>query len=435
MPLERFKKNIISKKARVGVVGLGYVGLPLAVSFAKAGFKVTGIDTDRSKVACLKKGGSYILDVSAAAVRDVTRRDYFHAVSDFKAVGSLDAVIICVPTPLAKTKEPDMSFILGAARGIAKHLKKGQLVTLESTTYPGTTDEVLRPVLEKSGLKAERDFFLAFSPERIDPGNKTFGTTTIPKVIGGIGPASTEAARLLYGSVVKCVVPVSSARAAEMTKLLENTFRSANIALINEMAMVADKLGIDIWEVIEAAKTKPFGFMAFYPGPGTGGHCLPVDPLYLSWKSMRHGHHARMIELASEINKSMPDHVVERLVKILNAKRVPAKRARVLVLGVTYKRDIDDLRESPALDVIEGLVELGATVSYSDPFVKRFTHQGRSYTSQTLSPLLLKKQDIVLLLTDHSAFDKAMIERHARLIFDTRNVFKRPGSDGRLFVL
>jgi len=424
--LELFRKKVLSKDLKVGVIGLGYVGLPLAMAFAKNGYSVTGIDLDERKVAALNRGRSYILDVPSADVAAMTARRRFRATGDYKALSGADAIIICVPTPLSKTKEPDISFVIDATRRISQILRRGQLVVLESTTYPGTTEEVMLPILERSkGLRVERDFFLAFSPERVDPGNKVYDTVSIPKVVGGAGRRSTTAVKLLYGSVIRTIVPVSSARAAEMVKLLENTFRSVNIGLINEIALLSHRLGINIWEVIEAAKTKPFGFMAFYPGPGLGGHCLPIDPLYLSWKSRLHGYEARMIELAASINEAMPAHVVERVTHLLNERKIPMKGASVLVLGVAYKRDIDDPRQSPAIEVIAHLRRAGADVCYADPHLKTLDVDAARFTARRPVPALLKKQDCAVIVTDHTAFDYASIVKYSKLVLDTRNVLRR----------
>ncbi len=423
--LKRLLDKIERRKAKVAVIGLGYVGLPLAVTFSEQGFSVLGIDIDEKKVALLKRGKSYILDVPASRLRKALASKKLSFTVDFHKLSTADAVILCVPTPLSKTKEPDISFIVNATRMVASFLKKAQLVVLESTTYPGTTEEVMLPMLERSGLRVERDFFLAFSPERVDPGNKQYSTESIPKVVGGVGPNSSAAARALYGAVLQSVVPVSSAKTAEMVKLLENTFRSVNIGLINEMALLSNRLGVDIWEVIAAAKTKPFGFMPFYPGPGIGGHCLPIDPLYLSWKSRLHGYEAKLIDLASSINEAMPLWVVERLMMLLNQKGSALKKSPILVLGVSYKKNINDTRESPALEVIEALIKEGAAVSYSDPHVPALEMGARRMRSQTLTPALLKKQQCVVILTDHSAFDPALIVKHAKLVFDTRNHLRR----------
>ncbi len=433
--LHNLRDKIRNRKARVGVIGLGYVGLPLAMSFAKKGFVVTGIDVDQTKIERLKKGQSYILDVRSEVLKEALRKKLFHATVDFKVLTSLDAIIICVPTPLSKTKEPDISYVIDASKKVAKHLKKGQLVVLESTTYPGTTEEVVLPILKRSGLKPDKDFFLAFSPERVDPGNKEFDTVSICKVVGGIGKNSSEAVNALYGSVMNKITQVSSAKTAEMVKLLENTFRIVNIGLINEIAMMSNKLGVDIWEVIEAAKTKPFGFMPFYPGPGIGGHCIPIDPLYLSWESRRHGFEAKMIELASAINKSMPIYVVKRVAHLLSQKKTLLKKASILVLGVTYKRDIDDLRESPAIDVMTLLLEKGCRVAYSDPFISSVNFGKRVLRSQRLTPTLLKKYDCVMVLTDHHFFDYEMVIKHSDLIYDTRNALRKFRPRPNLFFL
>ncbi|MBI4431964.1 MAG: nucleotide sugar dehydrogenase [Candidatus Omnitrophica bacterium] len=420
MLLNALKKKIKDREARIGVVGLGYVGLPLAMAFAERGFSVTGIDVDKRKITGLRAGQSYIQDVSQAVLKNALKKKRFHATDDYAVLAHLDAVLICVPTPLNKTREPDISFVVAATQKIARTLKKGFLVVLESTTYPGTTEEVMLPLLEKSGLKAERDFFLAFSPERVDPGNPHFDTISIPKVIGGVGKNSTEAAVELYGAVLKRVVEVSSAKTAEMVKLLENTFRSVNIALVNEMAIMCDHLGIDIWEVIEAAKTKPFGFMPFYPGPGIGGHCLPIDPLYLSWKSRLHGFEAKIIELASRVNEDMPLYVVKRVAHLLNLRRTPLKNAKILLLGVAYKRDVNDTRESPAFDVVRHLLDEGAQISYSDPWVPEF----QKMKSKKVTVDFLRKQDCVVVLTDHAAFDWRLIKKHSKILLDTRNASK-----------
>src|SRR2546422_2931714 len=360
---------IRSRKARVGVIGLGYVGLPLAVEFAHAGFDVTGFDVDTAKTSQINAGKSYIPDVAEAQLAACVRAGTLKATIDMTELGAMDAIDICVPTPLRKTKDPDLSYVVRAVEAVAASLKPGQLIILESTTYPGTTDEVVQPMLEAKGLKADVDFFLAFSPERVDPGNQQFTTKNIPKIVGGIGEASTAAAAALYGATVDDVVPVSSTRVAEMVKLLENTFRAVNIGLVNEIALMCNKMDIDVWEVIDAAKTKPFGFMPFYPGPGLGGHCIPVDPYYLSWKARQTGFECRFIELAGHVNGAMPEYVVQRIGDALNTARKAINGSRVHLIGVAYKRDVNDVRESPALDVMELLAKAGAELSYSDPFV------------------------------------------------------------------
>src|SRR5512145_1777453 len=359
--------KIETRRARVGVVGLGYVGLPLAVELAKAGFHTTGIDLDTRKVDAVNAGRSYIPDVATDDVSALRRAGKLDATTDFAVVKELDTINIGVPTPLRKTKDPDMSYIVSAVESIAKHLHPGMLIILESTTYPSTTDEVVQPLLEETGLKAGVDFFLAFSPERVDPGNPTFQTHNVPKVVGGLTPECSKLAAALYGPAIKTIVPVSSTRVAEMVKLLENTFRAVNIGLVNELALMCDRMNIDVWEVIDAAKTKPFGFMPFYPGPGLGGHCIPIDPFYLSWKARQSGFEARFIELAGHINSAMPEYVVTRIAEALNTQRKPLNGSRVHLVGVAYKRDVNDLRESPALDIIELLSRRGAIVSYSDP--------------------------------------------------------------------
>ena len=363
------KDKIRDRKARVGVIGLGYVGLPLAVEFAKKGFDVTGFDVDASKIGEINAGRSYILDVKTDEVKECVDAGRLRATSEMSHLKDMDAIDICVPTPLRKTKDPDLSYVVQAVDAVKKHLKKGQLVILESTTYPGTTDEVVQPALEENGLKAGVDFFLAFSPERVDPGNESFSTRTIPKVVGGVNRQSTDLASDLYGAIVETVVPVSSTQVAEMVKLLENTFRAVNIGLVNEIALMAHRMNIDVWEVIDAAGTKPFGFMPFYPGPGLGGHCIPIDPFYLSWKARQSGFECRFIELAGHVNSSMPGFVVERIGEALNTKKKAVNGSRIHMLGVAYKKDVSDMRESPALDVIELLQRRGAVVTYSDPFV------------------------------------------------------------------
>src|SRR5271167_984787 len=379
---QALKDKIENKTAHVGIVGLGYVGLPLAVEFAKAGFRVTGIDLQQSRVGRLMKGESYVQDVSTNEVAQLVKEKRFQATTDFSVVRELDTINICVPTPLRKTKDPDMSFIVSAVEEIAKHFHPGLLIILESTTYPGTTDELLLPTFEKLGYKAGEDFFLCFSPERVDPGNPTYQTHNTPKVVGGITPSCTEMGNLFFSQALEKVVPVSNTRVAEMVKLLENTFRMINIGLVNEMALMCDGMGINVWEVIDAAATKPFGFMPFYPGPGLGGHCIPIDPFYLSWKTKQSGIEARFIELAGYINGNMPHFVVDKVQHALNNYSKAVKGAHIHIIGVAYKRNIDDMRESPALDVILLLKKLGAEISYSDPFVARLRLDGHELIAQ-----------------------------------------------------
>ncbi len=422
--LRQLARRIATRRAHVGVLGLGYVGLPLAVEFAKAGFRVTGIDLDAGRIAGVNAARSYIPDVPSEDLRQLRRAGRLRATSAFDVVGQLDAVIICVPTPLRKTREPDLTYILSATKEIAQRVHRGQLIVLESTTYPGTTDEVVLPALEAHGLKVGRDFCLAFSPERIDPGNPIHTTRNIPKVIGGITPTCTKLATALYGSVIERTVPVSCAKVAEMVKLLENTFRAVNIGLVNEVALICDHLGINVWEVIEAARTKPFGFMPFYPGPGLGGHCLPSDPMYLAWKVRVHGYEARMIELASQINSAMPAYVVEKISRVLNERRKALNGARVLLLGLAYKKDVNDTRDSPAFDVARLLQERGAEVSYHDPFVPTALLGTTRQRSRPLTVALLKASDCVAVLTDHSSVDYGLVLRHAPVVLDTRNQYR-----------
>jgi UDP-N-acetyl-D-glucosamine dehydrogenase len=420
--------KIIERKAVIGVIGLGYVGLPLIVEFSRGGFKSIGFEVDQARIDTINRGESYIPDVPTEMVRSLVDHGTLKATSDFSKLKEVDAVIICVPTPLRKTKEPDISFILAAAEQVSAHLHSPQLIILESTTYPGTTDEVLVPMLEATGLKLDSDFYVAFSPERVDPGNRQFHTRNIPKVVGGVSNISTEVAATLYQTIVQRVHKVSGARVAETAKLLENTFRSVNIALVNELAQLCYHLGIDSWEVINAAATKPFGFMPFFPGPGIGGHCIPLDPHYLSWKARLHGFEARFISLAEEVNSHMPRHVVELVQDGLNSQAKALKGSRVLVLGVAYKRDINDVRESPALAVIEQLIHKGADVSYHDPFIPETTIDGRgSLKSVPLDDKVLSDSDCVLIVTDHSGFDYSRIVKLGGLIVDTRNVTRGLG--------
>jgi UDP-N-acetyl-D-glucosamine dehydrogenase len=416
------EEKIASRRARVGIVGLGYVGLPLAVEFAKAGFSVTGIDLDARKIARVNAGDSYVGDIPSAALSKLVQAGKLRATADFAAVRDLDTINICVPTPLRKTKDPDMSFIVSSCEEILKYLHPGMLIILESTTYPGTTDELLLPMFEKSGLRVGEDFFLCFSPERVDPGNPKYQTANIPKVVGGNTAACTEMGRLFYAQALSSVVPVSSTQVAEMVKLLENTFRMINIGLVNEMALMCDRMGINVWEVIEAAATKPFGFMPFYPGPGLGGHCIPIDPFYLSWKTKQAGIEARFIELAGYINGQMPHFVVDKIQNALNDAGKPVKGSHIHILGVAYKKDIEDLRESPALDVMLLLKRRGARLSYSDPYVPQLQLDGEELRAQPES--VAGEADCAAIITDHSAFDYPRIAAQSRLIVDTRNALK-----------
>ena len=421
--VEQIAEKIRARTARVGIVGLGYVGLPLAVEFAKAGFKVTGIDIGESKVARVNAGDSYVLDIPSALLSPLVQTGRLRATTDFAAVAELDTVNICVPTPLRKTKDPDMSYIDAACREIARHVHCGMLVILESTTYPGTTDEFVLPMLEKSGLRVGHDFFLCFSPERVDPGNPKFQTVNIPKVVGGITEACTRIGSLFYAQALEKVVAVSSTRVAEMVKLLENTFRMINIGLANEMALMCDRMGINVWEVIDAAATKPFGFMPFYPGPGLGGHCIPIDPFYLSWKTKQAGIEARFIELAGYINGQMPHFVVDTVQSALNDRSKPLRGSSIHIMGVAYKRNIDDLRESPALDVMHLLKRRGAVLTYTDPHIPRLAVDGLDLASQPPEQVAAAA-DCVVIITDHTSFDyRALVER-ASLIVDTRNALK-----------
>ncbi len=418
---DRLLEKIDRREARVGVIGLGYVGLPLAVEFARAGFSVLGIDTDASKVAALAVGESYIPDLHADGLHGLVAEGKLAASQVYDAIAELDAISICVPTPLRKTRDPDMSYVVSAAEQIGEHLRPGMLIVLESTTYPGTTTEVVLPRMLSNGFTAGEDVFVAFSPERIDPANPTYGVCNTPKVIGGVTPACTEVAVALYATVVQQVVPVSSTQSAEMVKLLENTFRAVNIGLINEITIMCDKLGVDVWEVIAAAKTKPFGYMPFYPGPGLGGHCIPIDPLYLSWKLKSLNFNARFIELADEINTNMPRYVVGKVTEALNEDSKPVRGSKVLILGVAYKADVDDVRESPAIDIIQLLQQQGAAVSYHDPHVADLRFDDIEMCSAEYAVATLAAADCVLIVTDHSAYDWNEILENAQLVVDTRN--------------
>lgn len=421
----KLAERLGNKTAKIGIKGLGYVGLPLAVTFGEAGFTVVGLEKNGEKVSLLNSGRSYIGDIESGRVANLVEKGRLSATVEDGIVAELDAVIICVPTPLNVTREPDLSYVVGAARDIQPFLHAGHLVVLESTTYPGTTEEILLPILEQTGLKAGSDFFLVYSPERVDPGSTTHNTATTPKVLGGLTPACLEAGKALYVQIVKDVVPVSSPRVAEMTKIFENVFRVVNVAVVNELALLCDRMGISIWEVVEAASTKPFGFMPFYPGPGVGGHCIPVDPFYLTWKAREYDFHTRFVELAGEINVHMPYHVVHKITGALNEERKSVNGSKVLLLGVAYKKDVADDRESPALKVIELLVKEGAEVKYNDPHVERCEFsRGQFMHSTPLSDSLLGEADCVVIVTDHTAYDYDRVVDLAKVVVDTRNVTK-----------
>lgn len=417
---------IEDRAAAVGIIGLGYVGLPLAIHFAKSGFPVIGFDLDSEKIEKLLKGESYIKHVPIEPITEMIGGGRFDATCDFDRLGEVDCILICVPTPLTDKMEPDLTYLVETAETVATRLRAGQLVVLESTTYPGTTEEMLLPRLQEGGMEAGTDFFLAYSPEREDPGNKTFSASNTPKVVGGVTPSCLEVAQALYNSITRAV-PVSSARAAELVKILENTFRSVNIALVNELKVLAHKMGIDIFEVIDAAATKPFGYSPFYPGPGLGGHCIPIDPFYLSWKAREYDFATRFIHLAGEINVSMPSYVIEKTVEALNRERKSIKGSRILILGVAYKKDVDDERESPSYVIMKMLLERGAEVSYNDPWIPQLRptrkHDFRM-KSTPLTPETLAGADAVIIVTDHSIYDFADIVRHSRLVIDTRNATK-----------
>ncbi|MBI2173922.1 MAG: nucleotide sugar dehydrogenase [Candidatus Omnitrophica bacterium] len=422
--LAELDKRIRNKSARIGIMGMGYVGLPLATEFAESGFSVTGIDLNEERVKQVNAGASYIPDVSGDQLTCLVTAKRLSAVSGYEVLSELDVIIMCVPTPLRKTRDPDISFIVAAAEQIAKHARPGQLIILESTTYPGTTQEVILPLLQSDGsLKAGQDFCLAFSPERVDPGNVQFPIKRIPKVIGGVTPTCQQMAMQLYRQIMQRVVSVSSPTVAEMVKLFENTFRAVNIALANEMALLCNRLGIDVWEIVDAAKTKPFGFMAFYPGPGIGGHCIPKDPMYLAWKARLHGFEPRLIDLADQINRQMPHHVVGRVAQALNDRKKSLNGAHILLIGLAYKKDVNDMRESPTFEVAEALVQKGASVSYHDPYIPSAAFNGNPLHSTALSPERLQATDCVVLLTNHTSLDYDQILQHAPLIVDTRHQY------------
>ncbi|AZN43311.1 nucleotide sugar dehydrogenase [Paenibacillus albus] len=428
--------KFLNKTATIGVIGLGYVGLPLSVEKAKAGYRVIGFDVQESKVKLVNEGVNYIGDVVDDDLRRIVKEGYLRATTDYSFLASVDAVTICVPTPLDLYQQPDTSYVVNSTKEIARFLHKGMLVVLESTTYPGTTEELVKPILESTGLVCGEDFFLAYSPERVDPGNKFYNTSNTPKVVGGITEACLRTAVALYEQVLEGEVhPVSSPSVAEMEKIYENTFRHINIALANEMALLCDRMGINVWEVIDAAKSKPYGFMAFYPGPGLGGHCIPIDPFYLTWKAREFNYHTRLIELAGEINNSMPEFVVQKIAQILNQQRKSLNGSLVHLLGIAYKKDIDDYRESPVLKVIELLEESGATVRVSDPYISIFKHHGRYYDCVEATEQAIEEADIVVLTTDHSRFDYKLIARKARLLLDTRNGMKNYEKPSNYYLL
>ena len=433
-PATRLERLLASNQATVAVIGLGYVGLPLALTAAERGFRVLGIDVDPAKVEALNAGRPYLRHVAADRLQPLLAAERFTACGDFGRLAEADVISICVPTPLTPQREPDLQYVVRTGEAIAARLRRGQLVVLESTTYPGTTDELLRPILDRAGLACGSDYFLAYSPEREDPGNRTFTGATIPKVVGGVDVASAELAAAFYSRIAPAVVRVSSARTAEATKLVENVFRGVNIALVNELKMIYARMGIDIWEVLDAASTKPFGFMRFDPGPGWGGHCIPVDPFYLSWKAREHGMSARFIELAGEVNIRMPEYVVERLTLALNARGKPVKGSRVLLLGLAYKRDVDDVRESPTFVILDLLSRLGAVLAYHDPLVPQVPSMRHfpapaGMVSVPLDAAVLQAQDAVVLVTDHSGIDYELVRRHAALIVDTRGVYRDGGDN------
>lgn len=429
-------ERIKTKQAALGVIGLGYVGLPLAVEKAKAGFDVTGLDIQQSRVDQVNRGENYIGDVIEDELRQLVTQNKIKATTDEEVLDQLDVVAICVPTPLDDYQQPDISYVRSSTEMIARHLRPGMLVVLESTTYPGTTKEIVQPILEATGLKCGKDFFLSYSPERVDPGNKMYNTKNTPKVVGGVTPACTEVSAALYEAVLDGRVHrVSSPEVAEMEKILENTFRNINIGLANEMAILCHRMGIDVWEVIDAAKTKPYGFMAFYPGPGLGGHCIPIDPWYLAWKAREYNYHTKLIEAAGEINNSMPEYVVERIADILNDDGKAIRGSSILLLGISYKKDIDDFRESPVLDIMAILEKKGAHVTFSDPYIANFTYRGERFEGTPLTEERLQQADLTVITTDHTRFNYSMIAENAKVIFDTRNVMRSYPTAHRMYRL
>lgn len=434
--VEELKEKIRNRTARVGVVGLGYVGLPFAVEKAKVGFDVTGIEQNPRRARMINAGENYIADVKDEELRALVTAGRLHAVEHFEAVPALDVIVICVPTPLDKNLAPDLRYVVNVTREIARRLRRGQLISLESTTYPGTTEEVMRPILEESGLKAEQDFFLCHSPERVDPGNKRYTTKNTSKVVGGVGPASLEAATAFYAQTIEHLVPVTSARAAELVKVFENTFRAVNIALVNELALLCDKMGLNVWEVLDAAFTKPFGIMPFYPGPGVGGHCIPIDPHYLEWKAREFNFTTRFIGLAGEVNRRMPEFVREKALRVLNEMGLAPSRARILLLGVAYKKDLADHRGSPAVRVAELLLQDGVELLYHDPYIPHIEIAGRPFRSVPLTAELLREVDLVVITTDHSLIDYRWLVDQAHKILDTRNATREvPQREGKVVLL
>ncbi len=434
--VDKLKKKISDTSAKVGVVGLGYVGLPFALEAAQAGFDVTGIERNRSRVDKVNRAENYIDDIREVDLAREVKAGRLRAQADYQGVENLDVIVIAVPTPLDKNLVPDLQYVRGVTADLSKHLRAGQLVSLESTTYPGTTEEVMQPILEGSGLKADRDFFLAHSPERVDPGNKRWQTKNTAKVVGGVGPDSLNAALAFYSNVLESVVPISSAKAAEMVKVFENTFRAVNIALVNELALLCDRMDLNVWEVLDAAFTKPFGIMPFYPGPGVGGHCIPLDPHYLEWKAREHNFRTRFIALAGEVNRSMPEFVRTKAWRILNEQGLALSRSRILVLGLAYKRDISDWRESPAIEIIKLLQADGADVAYHDPYIPVFKHEGLDLESVEISDDALQAADLVIITTDHSNLDYARVVREAKHVLDTKNATKGvSGREGKVTLL
>jgi len=429
-------EKILNRTARIGVVGLGYVGLPFAVEKAKVGFTIIGVEQNPRRAKKINAGENYIADVKDEELRELVKKGLIRAESDFASVPEMDVIVICVPTPLDRNLAPDLQYVVNVTREIARRLRPGQFISLESTTYPGTTEEVMLPILESSGLKVEQDFFLCHSPERVDPGNKRYTTKNTSKVVGGVGPESLEVAQAFYGQTIKHVVPVSSARAAELVKVFENTFRAVNIALVNELALLCDKMGLSVWEVLDAAFTKPFGIMPFYPGPGVGGHCIPVDPHYLEWKAREHNFTTRFIGLAGEVNRRMPEFVREKVLRALNEMGKAPSQSRVLILGIAYKKDLGDHRESPAVRVAELLLKDGAEIFYHDPYIAELHIAGQLFKSEPLTEELVKSADLVLIATEHSCFDYQWLVDKARKIVDTRNATKAvPGRDQKVVLL